>query len=274
MDENNNMNWREIGSQIKILEKEIESNIPPDNFYIVRLDGCCFRTFTRGFEKPFDLHIVESLEKTTADLVKKFNAITGFCQSDEISLLFSKCNKELKENQTHIYNGRIQKICSILASYTSVRFTHYLKEYTLELKLEYKINNGVMFDARIIIPVNHKVVLDYFLWRQQWECSRNAIMAIAQKHYSAKELHKVSTKNAIELLKEKGIDIYSGIYSKNCLHGTYIKKILVNKSGIDYKTGLETLCIRTETKNYSQKRPVDIDFILGKYALESLQYQD
>jgi tRNA(His) guanylyltransferase len=263
-----NIDWKKIGNNFKILEKETESYISPDNIFIVRLDGCCFSTFTRGFEKPFDFRIVESLEKTTADLVTKFNAKIGFCQSDEISLLFDKCDLELK--QIHMYNGRIQKLCSILASYTSLRFTYYLKQNTLESKLDSKINNGVTFDARIIKISNRQIALDCFLWRQQYDCSRNAIMAIAQKHYSPKQLHKISPKNAINMLKNQGIDIYLGIYPNNYLYGTYIKRILITKPCIDYKTGSEIQCIRTETKKYSQKEPVDIDFLFSKYVSDSV----
>ncbi len=263
MNENNKYNdWKKIGNFIKTLEEKMESYISPENCFIIRLDGCCFKTFTRGFKKPFDMRIIDSLEKTTSDLIKKFNATIGFCQSDEITILFDKQNSE--NNSIHLYNGRIEKLCSIIASYTSVRFNNYMKEYSWEPKLAHKLANGVFFDARIICPTSKENALECFSWRHQSECRRNAIMT--QNNFSTRELHGVSTKNALDMLYKKNIDVYSEIFPNKCLFGTFIKKKLVTKLAIDVKTGLEIECCRTSTKNFSVREPVSIDFIFSKYA--------
>ena len=32
---------------------------------LLRLDGCHFHTFTRGFKKPFDMILIKSMQETT-----------------------------------------------------------------------------------------------------------------------------------------------------------------------------------------------------------------
>lgn len=53
------------------------------------------------------------MTETTQDLLKEFIAVAAYTQSDEITLVFSSVNTELK--QTPIYGGRIQKIASLTA---------------------------------------------------------------------------------------------------------------------------------------------------------------
>merc|ERR550525_2009160 len=61
---------------------------------IVRLDGHCFSTFTKGFVRPFDVNLHRAMVLTTADLVNRFHAQTGYTQSDEITLIWDAALKE------------------------------------------------------------------------------------------------------------------------------------------------------------------------------------
>ena len=142
----------------------------------------------------------------------------------------------------------------------------HMEEYLWEPKLADKLNAGVFFDARIIDVADKDTALDCFLWRHQYECRRNAILAIAQSNFSARELHGVSAKNAIDMLLKKNIDIFSNTFPDNCLYGTYVKKILITKLTIDIKTNLEVECCRTDTKNYNIKDTISMDFLLSKYG--------
>jgi tRNA(His) 5'-end guanylyltransferase len=256
--------WKQIGDRIKALEGESESFIPPDRCFVVRLDGCNFHTFTKGMTRPFDQRIITTMERTTTNLVSKFYALTAFCQSDEITLLFPSCDVE--KRQTHLYNGRIQKLCSVIAAYASVRFNHHIKTFTWEEKFLNRLEEGAIFDARVIIPNSKQEALDCFNWRHQYDCHRNAVMAVAREHFSARELHKVSTKEAITLLQEKGLDLYDGSIPSNALFGTFVKKNLVKKLCSDHKTGHQVYCVRTETVCLSQREPVTTDYLFAKYA--------
>ena len=54
---------------------------------IVRLDGRAFSTFTRGMDKPFDARMSEIMRAVTAHLIEQTQALVGYTQSDEITLI-------------------------------------------------------------------------------------------------------------------------------------------------------------------------------------------
>jgi tRNA(His) guanylyltransferase len=256
--------WKVVGDRIKELERAQERKVPADQCFVVRLDGCCFSTFTRGLERPFDARFVDTMEKTTADLVSKYNARIGFTQSDEISLLFDKCNED-QQQQVHMYSGRVQKLCSILAAYTSVRFNHHLHLHHWDNRMQSKLEAGAVFDARVICPTSQAEALECFSWRHQSECRRNAIMSIAQHNFSAKALHGVSTRNAVRKLEdEKGVELH--LYPDNYLYGTFVKRILVKKLCTDHVTGEAVECVRTDTVNIVQQEALTTEVLFSKYA--------
>lgn len=261
-------NWTEIGQRVKQLEQDAETTIPSSSWFIVRLDGCSFSNFTRGMKRPFDERFSESMVLTAENLVKKFNCRTAFTQSDEITLLFPACDPE--KQQTHLYNGRVEKLCSILASYASVKFNSHIRKHEWEEKFRARIIEGAIFDARVIIPENDTDLLNCFLWRHCFDCSRNAIFAVAYSVFSAKELHKINCKMALDMLKQKGILVDGDNFPKQCLYGTYVKRILVQKMGTNMKTGKEEMCVRTETSRLSIKDPVTLQYLQAKYDGETI----
>jgi tRNA(His) guanylyltransferase len=127
------MDWKKVGERVKYLESLNEHSIASEKCFIIRLDGCSFSTFTKGMKRPFDARFTQAMMDTTVDLLKKYNCRTGFTQSDEITLYFPPC--DLDKGQTHLYGGRVEKLCSIIASYTSVRFNHHIKRFEWEEKL-------------------------------------------------------------------------------------------------------------------------------------------
>lgn len=196
-----------LGERMKGYETSVGSGtLDPNLPFIVRADGTRFSKLTKSFEKPFDDRIHLAMLYTTRDLVTEFNASTGFTASDEISLVFPQVNPELKQN--HLFNGRIQKIVSLVAGYTSARFNYYLhRQCTPETNKEtsLKMQSGkAFFDARAFnIPPDE--ALNNISWRMS-DCKRNSISIMAQTHFTSKELHKVSGLEMIEKLKHIGVD--------------------------------------------------------------------
>jgi hypothetical protein len=43
---------------------------------VVRLDGHCFHTYTRGFRRPYDVRIHDAMVLTATDLLERFGAAT------------------------------------------------------------------------------------------------------------------------------------------------------------------------------------------------------
>ncbi len=95
------MSFDDLGTRIKKYEKESEYIIPYSNYIIVRVDGHKFSKFTKGFKKPFDSIIVETMENTAKDLFVEFNAVTAYVQSDEITLVIPP-QFSIKHTQTSI----------------------------------------------------------------------------------------------------------------------------------------------------------------------------
>jgi len=75
--------------------------------------------------RPFDMSFVRAMILTMNDLMAHFSARTGYCHSDEITLIFAPANPAL--GQSHLYAGRIQKLASVAAAAASVRFNHHFQ---------------------------------------------------------------------------------------------------------------------------------------------------
>ena len=61
-----------LGSQMKRYEAETcAATVDGDQIVVVRLDGHCFSTFTRGFDRPYDLRIHRAMVGTATDLLEK-----------------------------------------------------------------------------------------------------------------------------------------------------------------------------------------------------------
>lgn len=138
------MSFDDLGTRIKKYEKESEYIIPYSNYIIVRVDGHKFSKFTKGFKKPFDSIIVETMENTAKDLFVEFNAVTAYVQSDEITLVIPPqfsikhtrtsidgdgaelVEPKIKNNQ--ILGGRTQKLASLIASFATLKFNKHLEE--------------------------------------------------------------------------------------------------------------------------------------------------
>lgn len=216
-----------IGDKLRLHEKNSETcpSIKKENSFIVRLDGRCFSTKTKSLIKPFDKSFSNAMLKTCADLIKEFHCATIFVQSDEISLLFSKTEHE------HIFGGKVRKILSILAGFTSTRFTvnfinelklsladedpKYISNHTIYLeKLDgddkFSIKNASFcFDARIIIiPESEpELAAEIFFWRSVCDGYRNYVSGLSFHYLSKKQIKGISLKERILMLKNKEIDI-------------------------------------------------------------------
>ena len=195
----------------------------------IRIDGKAFHTFTRGFQRPFDNILIESMQDTMKYLCENIQGCKlGYCQSDEISLLLTDYENI---NTAAWFDYEVQKMCSIVASMATLEFNRAfgervdeeygyieseamfpsLEEETFrQIEKEYEahqkaLNKGAMFDARCFsIPKDE--VCNYFLWRQN-DCTRNSIQMVGQANFSHKELQKKSCDKIQDMLMlEKGIN--------------------------------------------------------------------
>jgi len=201
-----------LGETLKLLEKKHASTISPNSNFIVRLDGVAFSTFTKDLTRPFDWRLMVAMMETTSDLISKFNCSLAYTQSDEISLVFPavaetsvvatgeaeletdkdgeqqipakrassdssrppKRGKVEKQEKTHMYAGRSDKIVSTLASYASARLNFHLSTKPFPPHLQSVKMGQAYFDARIVECTPHEAV-SCIWWRSGFDGLRNAI---------------------------------------------------------------------------------------------------
>lgn len=181
---------------------------------IIRLDGKAFHTFTRGFEKPFDDVMMQTMQQTTLKLCQEIQGcVFGYTQSDEITLVLVDYNDI---NTDAWFDYSVQKMCSVAASMCTLYFNKIFAEMVdvfiansdvtpeeekLERVYNKAIEKGAMFDARVFnIPVEE--VTNCVLWRQQ-DATRNSISSLAQSKFSHKELQGKSSSQMQDMLMEK-----------------------------------------------------------------------
>ena len=181
---------------------------------VIRLDGKAFHTFTRGFDKPFDKVMMETMQQTTLKLCQEIQGcVFGYTQSDEITLILVDYN-DIDTDAWFDYST--QKMCSVAASMCTLYFNKIFAEMVdvfiansdvtpeeekLEKVYNRAIEKGAMFDARAFnIPVEE--VTNCVLWRQQ-DATRNSISSLAQSKFSHKELQGKSSSQMQDMLMEK-----------------------------------------------------------------------
>lgn len=221
----------ELGTRIK----EFYESVPKTKLMhrtpvAIRIDGKAFHTFTRGFSKPFDDVLINTMQDTMKYLCKNIQGcVLGYTQSDEITLILVDYKRL---NSSAWFDYEVQKMCSIAASMATMAFNKFFENnvekendsFTSEWldentdnpnyknkKLEdlWRVHNnalkkGAMFDARCFnIPKEEVTNLIY--WRQL-DATRNSIQMVGQANFSHKELQGKSCEKIKEMLiAEKGI---------------------------------------------------------------------
>lgn len=229
---------------------------------IIRIDGKAFHSFTKGFKKPFDNILIETMQETTKYLCENIQGcVLGYTQSDEISLLLIDYKKL---NSSSWFDYKTQKICSISASMTTMIFNKFLNNNIerylprlLEEEMYYcclknSVKKGAMFDARVF-NIPKEEVTNYFYWRQL-DAIRNSIQMVGQANFSHKILQNKSN-NEIQnmLITQKNINWNNyPIYQKRgtCIIKKYDKDSDINIWNSRWFIDKEIPIFKGEDRNY------------------------
>lgn len=217
----------------------------------IRLDGKAFHTFTRGFEKPFDEVLGESMRETMKYLCENIQGcVLGYTQSDEITLIL----QDYKELTTDAwFDYEVQKLCSISASMATMAFNKFfaknvdnylfdtgelgnVPEELSDIGKTYMkaIKKGAMFDARCF-NIPKEEVCNLIYWRQL-DATRNSIQMVGQANFSHKELQNKSCNMIQEMLfAEKGINWND--YPTYLKRGSCCIKTTIQNPNVDIKDG-------------------------------------
>lgn len=150
------------------------SVLPRDHWWIIRVDGRAFHTWTRlqAFARPYDAGFMASMDRAAITLCEEIqNARYAFVQSDEISVIV---HAEGEKAQTW-FGGERDKVISISAAIASscLALMH---------------PGGLpQFDSRVVTTPDAMDVERYLIWRQH-DAFRNAVQMAAQHHFSHKQL--------------------------------------------------------------------------------------
>lgn len=226
----------DIGDRMKYYEthsEEFVTIIDKNTEFIVRLDGRGFSNLFNSLKNdefkriktPFLNDFKLAMDLTTADLVKTFTASTGYNHSDEISLHFKIHQKDDNVEREHLFKGRVIKLLTLLSSHASVKFQKYLRDQNPTRYIN--VLDKLTFDARHIIFPSEKEVMNYYIWRSQFDCYRNFVSELAYRYFPKKSLEKQSTiERKNRLLNEANINTES--FNVFLRHGTFVKRALVS----------------------------------------------
>ncbi|CAF3305733.1 unnamed protein product [Rotaria socialis] len=223
-----------------ISDQRLDSSYP----FVVRIDGVSFRNYTRGFTKPYDQRMTRAFIRTSADLLQRFNPLTIYYESDEISLVFDACPivyEPEKHPREHMYSGRIQKLVSVLASYTSAKFNKYINEEDWsdidnEHIRERLASHSAYFDGRAFSVPDQFAAMASVYWRHRYDTLKNATLTYALSYYSQHAILGKSPHELRAMLRtEKNWDMLHEA-PKNIIYGTFLKKELYDLESIDRKS--------------------------------------
>lgn len=232
-----------LGDRQKQYELVQEHYLVPKMTFIVRVDGKAFHTYTRGFKKPFDSLMGDTMLEVTKHLCEDIpGAVFGYTQSDEITIVCRYTDRIVSQAW---YGGRVEKIIAITASKATRYFNKIFTEKTMEFSMKCKKESAEVckaigkygkdstevkelqskmdldneklcktyirkmgnaeFDSRVF-NVPEWDCINNVIWRQQ-DATRNSVEMVGHVHFSAKQLNKVNVDNLkYKLLTEKGID--------------------------------------------------------------------
>ena len=203
------LNARMKSYENKETSRRFTSSLP----IVTRLDGRSFGSYTKHLDKPFDERMITSMQETTRQLVEHTGADIGYTQSDEITLVF--VNDSSKSQS--FFNGKIQKMVSVLASACTVYFN---KNALFEMPGAHA-GKFPMFDCRAFQTPNLMEAYNALIWRQQY-AKRNSIQSSARSRFSHKECAGKDQTQLLDMLSEKGIDWNT--YPTKFKYGTWFGK--------------------------------------------------
>jgi tRNA(His) 5'-end guanylyltransferase len=213
------MSQDDLGDRMKMYERqEAGRHFMPRIPIVARLDGRAFHSFTRGLIQPYDERLMECMVNTTKALVQQTNAVIGYRQSDEITLIWPGTDN-LEE---FWFGGRVQKMCSLLAAMTTLEFNTQIRQ---ALPAAYAAKSP-MFDCRVWQVPDEVEATNVLVWREN-DAVKNSIMAMALSVVGHKEILHKNQKEQLDLIHGGGQNWnQSPDWAKR---GTYVSRQRVSK---------------------------------------------
>lgn len=186
-----------LGDRMKVYERrEAGRRCMPLLPICARIDGKRFSRWTQGLARPYDPRLSGLMQQVTTQLVSETQAVIGYTQSDEISLIFHTSTHAAQP----FMDGRIQKLTSTLASMATAWFNAGVAERLPEWR-----DQPALFDCRVWTLPNQIEAANTLLWRER-DATKNAISMAARHYYTHEEVMDCSSGQQQELLFRAGVN--------------------------------------------------------------------
>jgi tRNA(His) 5'-end guanylyltransferase len=187
-----------LGDRMKDYERR-ETDHRLMNFapVVARMDGRGFSKWTAGLQRPYDENLSRVMVEVTRRLVAETGARIGYTQSDEITLVLLV--DEI--GQTMMFDGKAQKLCSVLASMTTSFFMIECMERGGD-ELARRAMRAPQFDARVFQVPNKGEAANAVLWREL-DATKNAVSMAARAFFGHSELQGKSGPQMQEMMFQK-----------------------------------------------------------------------
>lgn len=183
--------------------KWYEKNFSPEQMIpklpvIIRIDGNNFSKWTKNLEKPFCSEFSDAMVELTKFLVSETNAVIGYTQSDEISLILYSDNVKKP-----IYNdGEKQKILSKLTS----KLSNYFNRVIVDKFPSLRYKDTAAFDCRIYQVPTLQDACAQLIWREN-DAVRNSISLLSESLFPSSELNGIDQNlRQDKMMLEKGVN--------------------------------------------------------------------
>jgi tRNA(His) guanylyltransferase len=184
----------------------------------IRLDGKAFHGWTRGLRRPYDERLHTLFDATTKFLVEASDAVIGYTQSNEITLILY--NGGQPDSQV-FFDGRVSKLTSVLASMATAKFNALVPAILSE-----KRDRLACFDCRVWTVPTEQEAVNCLIWREL-DATRNSIQMAAQALYSHTQLHQKNTSQMQTMLGQKGINWQD--YPAQFTRGSYFQRRVITR---------------------------------------------
>lgn len=206
----------DLGDRMKMYETVPRTRLMRRMPVAVRIDMRAGHTFTKNFNRPFDLTFTLAMDGTMRDLCKNVQGcVFGYTQSDEITLILKDYSEFTSQS---FFDYEVQKMCSILGSMATLYFNKHWNELISESSYYFSTQGvtevvkfwphykesaerGAMFDARVW-NIPREEVANLIYWRQL-DAMRNSVNMCGQAFFSHKELQGKSVEDVKKMLEER-----------------------------------------------------------------------
>eukprot|EP00039_Didymoeca_costata_P022226 m.4035 g.4035 ORF g.4035 m.4035 type:complete len:325 (-) comp2886_c0_seq1:2409-3383(-) len=205
--------WDSLAEALKENEQLTITHVPGKYWFAMRLDGNGFgvvikRLVSLGvMEAGYSSTFAEIMQECAVVLLETFAGACCFTQSDEITLVVPPASVVRGQQQPHVHNGRVLKLCTLAAARVTAVFNLRIFEKCIKIGAQCPSPKELpTFDCRIGVYPSVKSVYSLILWRGQDCCTNSVSDAVHKADLPNKKKIKLAcTTEKLKWLDEKGM---------------------------------------------------------------------